>query len=139
MKRKSLFFRLDELTEEQLFAEIDEYYYALANGLKNFTVDDFIAATKVFFAPVIRKALARTNVEDATIGEGNKRRMRVAETKRKAALIVAARLLKKKPLLRRVTKSQLAKHVANELKRNGGQPPSPRTIRRWLSEAPPKK
>jgi hypothetical protein len=58
MKRKSLSFRLEEPTEEELHAEIEEHFTWLSLNLKNFTVADFIAAAKIFFAPVIRKALA---------------------------------------------------------------------------------
>jgi hypothetical protein len=128
MKHKSLFFRLDKLTEEQLFAEIDEYYHALSRTLINFTVDDFIAATKVFFAPVIRKALARTNVEDATIGEGNKRARRKASAKYEEIRKFARQVIAANPKLQGATPNRLAKKI-HKMKSNW----SVRTIRRALA------
>ena len=140
MKRaKSLFFRNEEPTEEQLMAEIDEHFTSLSLSLKDFTVADFIAAAKIFLAPVIRKALQRTKA-DRSLWGATKGRQCKAEQKKKAALFIAARLMEKNPQLRLPRKlTQLANAVTKELKRQGANPPSTRTLRRWLAESRSKK
>jgi len=85
-------------------------------------------------APVLLKAKRRAAQERQNLVET---RSRAAQRKREGARIIAARLMEKRPTpLRRLSKSQLAKHVAAELKRRGRQPPSNRTIRRWLTKLP---
>ena len=69
MKRKSLSFRLEQPTEEELLAEIEEFFTSLSLTLRDFTVADFIAAAKIFFAPVTRKALQRTKAEQRSLGK----------------------------------------------------------------------
>jgi hypothetical protein len=133
-KHKSLSFRLDEPTEEQLMTEIDEFFFALMHSLRNPTVEDFVAAAKMFFAPVIRKALQRTKAENRSIQKANRKRQRTAEGAKKTALVIAAGLRKKhRHLLMARRKSQLADLVSKELKRQGIIA-KPNTVRHWLSE-----
>src|SRR5258708_39554211 len=80
-RRKSLFFRLEEPTEEQLFAEFDEYFFALSESLINFTVEDAATAVKVFFTPVIRKMLKRIKSQNLTLVATNRRRTDDAQAK----------------------------------------------------------
>jgi hypothetical protein len=85
MKRrpKSLFLRNEEPTEEQLMAEIDEFFFGLMHGLRNPTVEDFVAGAKIFFGPVIRKALERTKAENRSIQKANRKRHGIAEKSKK--------------------------------------------------------
>src|SRR5262245_48890187 len=120
MKRgpKSLFFRLETPTEEQLMAEIDEFFFAHWHSLRNPTLEDFVAAAKIFFAPVIRKALQRTKAEDRSIRKANRKRLVTTAKKKNTALAIAARLREKHQRLRMPRrKSQLADLVSKELKR----------------------
>ena len=136
MKRgpRSLFFRNEIPTEEQLMAEIDEFFYAHFHSLKNPTVEDFVAAAKIFFGPVIRKALERTKAENSSIRKANRTRHVTADKTKKAALIVAAGLMQKQRSLRLPRRrSQLAALVSKGLKQQGIIR-KPETVRHWLIE-----
>ena len=136
MKRspKSLGFRIEEPTEEQLMAEIEKYFFTLMHSLRNPTVEDFVAAAKIFFAPVIRKALQRTKAENRSIRKANIKRRRTAEKGKKAALAIAAELKEKHRHLGMARrKSQLAGLVSKELKQQGIIA-KPNTVRHWLTE-----
>jgi hypothetical protein len=134
-KLKSLFFRNEEPTEEQLMAEVDEFFFALRHSLRNPTIEDFIAATKIFFAPVIRKALGRTKAENRSIREANIKRQWTSEKKKKAALVIAASVLQERRDLRLPRRrSQLADVVSKRLKQQGITA-KPDTVRHWLAES----
>jgi hypothetical protein len=135
MKRRSLSFRLEEPTEEELHAEIEQFFTSLSLTLKDFTVADFIAAAKIFFAPVIRKGVQRTKAEQRSLGKANRDSQWKSEKTKKAALLIAACLMRKHPryqLARR--RSQLADAVSKALKKEGIVK-KPRTIRGWLAES----
>lgn len=136
MKRgpKSLFFRLEEPTEEQLMVEIDEFFGSLERALIDPTFEDFVAAAKIFFAPVIRKALQRTKAENRSIRKANNKRRGTAEKAKKAALVMANELTEKHRHLRMARrKSQLADLVSKGLKQQGIVA-KPNTVRHWLAE-----
>ena len=134
-KPKSLFFRNEELTEEQLMAEIDEFFFSLMHSLRNPTIEDFIAATKIFFAPVIRKALQRDKVENRSIRKANSKRQGTSEKAKKAALVIATSVLQERRDLRLPRrKSQLADLVSKRLLKQGIIA-KPNTVRHWLTES----
>jgi hypothetical protein len=137
MKRgpKSLFFRIEEPTEEQLMAEVDEFYFSLMRSLRNPTLEDFIAATKIFFAPVIRKALERTKAENRSIRQANSKRHGTSKSKKGAALDMATSVLQERRDLRLPRRmSQLADVVSKRLKQQGIIA-KPNTVRHWLTES----
>jgi hypothetical protein len=137
MKRgpKSLWLRNEEPTEEQLMSEIDEYFFGLWHTLRNPTLEDFVAAAKIFFAPVIRKALQRTKAEDRSIRKANRKRQVTRAKEKNTALVIAAQLREKRRDLRMPRrKSQLADLVSKELKRQGIIA-KPNTVRHWLTDS----
>jgi hypothetical protein len=120
MKRKSLSFRLEEPTEKELLAEIDEFFFSLMHSLRNPTVEDFVAAAKIFFAPVVRKALQRTKAENRSVRKANSDRQWKSKRAKKAALVVAARLMQEHPQYRLSRRrSRLADAVSKRTKEAG--------------------
>src|SRR5262249_37431852 len=106
---------------------------------KDFTVADFIAAAKIFFAPVTHKALTRTLIENRAFEKATEARQQKVAEEKEAALAIAARLLAQHPELRGARKaSQLAEKVREELAKRG-KPKSVRVLRRWFANQPPKK
>jgi len=91
-------------------------------------------------APLLRKALTRTLIENRAFEKATQaRRERVAEEK-KVAHAIAARLRVQHSELKGPGKtSKLAKKVREELSKNGKPPKSIRVLRRWLAKHPPKK
>jgi hypothetical protein len=134
MKKRgeSLFFRLDEPTEDQLFAEFDEYFFACSRTLINFTVEDAAAVVKVFFAPVIRTMLKRIESQNRTLVASNRGRTDNAQAKYQKYRGIALKLYEQDPALKRAKKEKLAKEVRAVLARRGTSV-STKTIKRALS------
>jgi NADH dehydrogenase FAD-containing subunit len=94
-------------------------------------VDDFVAATKIFFAPAVRKATKRAGVENR-LAASNQKRTLAAETKRELFLKVAAKLIDDRPQLQRASRNRLAQRTQAALAAQGVKV-SARTIRRALA------
>jgi len=139
-KRESLFLRLEEPTEESVFADFEELLLGAWANMRNFSTGDVVALAKGYFGPAVRADLSRAKLVNNSLGEANRKRVRKAEQRRRDALVVAARLLRETKSLRLPRKkSQLARRMHTELAKNGGKPPPQRTIRRWLDEIFPLK
>jgi hypothetical protein len=128
MTHKSLWFKLNEPTEEQLFAEIDEFFSSLEHALINPTSEDYAAAAKIFFAPPVRKALKRTVLETQTLRARNQQARQRAAVKYTAIQKFAKQVIAADPKLRRASPNLLAKKI---LKLRSDW--SKRTIRRALT------
>jgi hypothetical protein len=99
------------------------------------SIKDAVALAKGFFGPAVRGDLSRAKLEDNNLGAPSRKRTHEAEQRKRAALVVAARLLKENKRLRLPRKkSELATCVWKQLAKDGGKPPPHRTIRRWLDE-----
>jgi hypothetical protein len=134
MKRKSLFFRLKEPTEEQLLAEIDEFFFALSHSLINPTAEDFAAAAKIFFGPPIRKVLKRAEASRREATKVNESQRERTNRRKRIAHSIIADLIKKDPYLRLPRKQS---RLANDVRARWPKydtAPAISTLRHWLAE-----
>jgi hypothetical protein len=133
-QRKSLFFTLEEPTEKQLLAEIDEFFCSLERTLINPTAEDFAAAAKIFFVPIIRKALKRAEASRREAKKVNENHRETTNRRKRTARTIIEGAIKKDPSLRlRGKQTKLAKRV------QAGWPkhdklPAIRPLRHWLAE-----
>ena len=136
-------------TEEETLADLAELlsvsisHHSMLHG-PDLTLDaeDMARAAMVFLAPSIRKALERARIEERARLKAGDNRSRKAESRKKAALALAARLRMARNLRGPRKDHQLAISVHKEQAQQESKkpksereiPPSVRTIRRYLSE-----
>jgi hypothetical protein len=126
----TLITQINDAMQHQVFAAVTPYV----------SIKDAVMLAKGFFGPAVRGDLSRAKLEDNNLGAPSRKRTHEAEQRKRAALVVAARLLKENKRLRLPRKkSELATCVWKELAKDGGEPPPHRTIRRWLDEMIPAK
>jgi hypothetical protein len=90
--------------------------------------------------PLINKGSDRNRIERKTLGQANQSSKQTANERKRAALSIAADLIRKYPHLRLPRRtSELAKEVKARLVKLGGKQLEVRTLRRWLAQAIPKK